>query len=70
MGLNPKGPYLTLEKEKENSCAVFTNSINQLHEIRKFQAADLQRWIRNVQKNVMHLQSCCFARGYYMAARR
>ena len=23
--LNPEGPYLSLEKEKENFCAVFTN---------------------------------------------
>ena len=26
-GLNPKGPYLSHEKEKENVCAVFTHSI-------------------------------------------
>ena len=25
-GLNPKGPYLSLEKEKENFCFVFTFS--------------------------------------------
>ena len=49
-GLNPKGPYLSLEKEKENSCAVFTNSIKRAREIRKFQVADLQRRLRNVQK--------------------
>ena len=60
-GLNPKGPYLSLEKEKENSCAVFTNSIKRAREIRKFQVADLQRRLRNVQKSVMHVQSCCFA---------
>ena len=54
-GLNPKGPYLSLEKEKENSCAVFTNSIKRAREIRKFQVADLQRRLRNVQKSV------CFA---------
>ena len=27
LGLNPKGPHLRLEKEKENFCVVFTNSI-------------------------------------------
>ena len=43
LGLNTKGPYLNLEKEKENSCAVFIDSIRQAHEIRKFQGADLQQ---------------------------
>ena len=28
-GLNPKGPYLTLEKEKDNSCVILTDSIKQ-----------------------------------------
>ena len=37
---NTKGPYLNLEKEKENSCAVFINSVKRAHEIRKFQVAD------------------------------
>ena len=26
-GLNPKGPYLTLEKEKDNFCVILTDSI-------------------------------------------
>ena len=26
-GLNPKGPYLSLEKEKENICVMLTDSI-------------------------------------------
>ena len=26
-GLNPKGPYLTLEKEKENFCVILIDSI-------------------------------------------
>ena len=73
LGLNPKGPYLSLEKEKENSCAVFTNSIKQVRKIKKFQVADLQQQLRNVPKNLVYVQSCCFAnvnRWYYMAARR
>ena len=50
--LNPEGPYLSLEKEKENFCAVFTHysSIERA----------LQRRLRNVQKSVMYVQSCCF----------
>ena len=49
-GLNPKGPYLSLEKEKENFCVLFTYSINQAREIRKFQVAVVQRRLRNVHK--------------------
>ena len=59
-------------KKKENYCAVFTKSIKRAREIRKFQVADLKltegrlkkianKQLRNVQKNVMHVQSCCFA---------
>ena len=68
LGLNPKEPYLSLEKEKENFCAVFTKSIKRAREIRKFQDADLKltngrlrklanKLLRNLQKSV---QSCCF----------
>ena len=31
------------------------------HEIRKFHVAVVQPRLRNVQKSVMHVQSCCFA---------
>ena len=31
------------------------------HEIRKFHAAVMQQRLRNVQKSVMHMQSCFFA---------
>ena len=31
------------------------------HEIRKFHVAVVQPRLRNVQKSVMHAQSCCFA---------
>ena len=44
--------YLSLDKEKENSCAVFSNSIKRAREIT---VTDLQRRLRNVQKSV------CFA---------
>ena len=47
-GLNPKGPYLSVEKEKENFYVVFTFSIKQAREIRKFHDAVLQRRLRNV----------------------
>ena len=60
-GLNPKGPYLSLEKERETFCVVFTYSVKQVHEIGKFHLPVVQRWLKNVQKSVMHVQSCCFA---------
>ena len=38
---------------------MFTSSIKR--EIRKFHVLVVQRQERNVQKIVMHVQSCCFA---------
>ena len=60
-GLNPKGPYLSLEKERETFCVVFTYPVKQVHEIKKFHVAVIQRWLKNVQKSMMNLQSSCFA---------
>ena len=48
-GLNPKGPYLSLEKEKKNR-VVLTYSIKQASEIRKFHVAVVEQRSRNVQK--------------------
>ena len=59
-GLNSKGPYLSLEKT-EKLFVVFTYSVKQVHEIRKFHLPVMQRWLKNVQKSVMHVQSSCFA---------
>ena len=59
-GLKPKGQYLSLEKEKETFCVVFTYSIKRAREVRKFHVAVVQRWLKNVQKSVMHVSSCCF----------
>ena len=41
-GLNPKGPYVSLEKEKQNFCVVLTYSIRRAREIRKFHVAVLR----------------------------
>ena len=46
--LNPKGPYLSLEKE--NFCVLLTYSIKQAREIMKFHAAVVQQRLRNIQK--------------------
>ena len=60
-GLNPKGPYVSLEKDKQNFCVVLTYSIKRAREIRKFDVAVVQQRLRNVQKNVIHVESCFFA---------
>ena len=50
-GLNSKGLSLISQN--------FTSSIKR--EIRKFHVVVVQRWQRNLQKSVMHVQSYCFA---------
>ena len=55
-GLNPKGPYLSLEL----LCTVFTYPVKRASEIRKFQVVVVQRLLKNGQKSVRHVQSCCF----------
>ena len=54
-GLNPKGPNLSLGKEKETFCDVFTHSVKRAREIRKFHVAVVQRWLNNEEKSVMHV---------------
>ena len=55
--LNPKGLCLSLEKEKETFCLAFTYSVKRAREIRKFHVAlVVQRWLKNVQKSVMHVK--------------
>ena len=61
LGLNPKEPYLSLEKEKENFCVVLTHFAKQVREIWKFHVEVVQRRLRNVQKSVVHVHSGCFA---------
>ena len=41
-GLNRKGPYVSLEKEKQNFCVVLTYSMRWAREIRKFHVAVVQ----------------------------
>ena len=55
-------------KRKRKFCVVFTYSIKQAREIRKFHVAVDQRRLRNVQKSVKHVQSCCFAKGQVIRA--
>ena len=46
---------------KAQHAIVSSYFIKQAREIRKFHVAVEQRRLRNVQKSVMHVQSCCFA---------
>ena len=60
--LNPKGPYVSLEKEQYNFCVVLSY-IRRACEIRKF-VAIAQQWLKNVQNsnvnaNVDLLFLCC-----------
>jgi len=56
--LNSKRLYQNSGKEKESRCLVFTSSTQR--EIRHFHVVVMLRQQRNVQKTVMHVQSCCF----------
>ena len=58
-GVESERAVSKLQKEKENFCVVY--SIKRSRETRKFHVAVLQRRLRDVQKSVMHVQSCCFA---------
>ena len=57
--LNSKGLYDCSRKEKESCCLVFPSSTKR--EIRHFHVVVVQRRLRNVQKRLMHVWSCCFA---------
>ena len=59
MELNSKGLHQSSGKEKESCCLLFPSSTKR--EIRQFHVVVVQRRQRNVQKSVMHVQSCCFA---------
>ena len=57
--LNSKGLYQSSGKVKESCCLVFPSSTKR--EIRHFHIVVVQGRQRNIQKSVMHVQSCCFA---------
>ena len=60
-GVESQRPILSLKKERKFFPAVFTYSVKRAREIRKFHVAVVQRGLKNVQKRVMHVQSCYFA---------
>ena len=54
-----KGLHQSSAKEKESCCLVFPSSTNR--EIGHFHVLVVQWRQRNVQKSLMHVQTCCFA---------
>ena len=63
MELNSERLYQSPGIEKESCCLVFSSSTKR--EIRHFHIVVVQQRLRNVQKNVMDVQSCCFANLIY-----
>ena len=57
--LNSKGLYQSSGKEEESSRRMFPSSTKR--EVRHVHVVAVQRRLRNVQKSVMHVQSCCSA---------
>ena len=66
--LNSKGLYVSSPKKKENRFLGFTSFIKR--EIGKVLVVVVQWRQRNVQKRVMHVQSCCFANLNLLLFRR
>ena len=60
-GVKSKRTVSKFTKRKGKFCVVLTYFVKRVHEIRKFHIAAMQLWLRNVQKKVKHMQSCCFA---------
>ena len=61
MGGGGGGLSLENEKKKKKIFACVTYSIKRALGISNFHVAVVQQRLRNVQKSVMHVQSCCFA---------
>ena len=59
MELDSIGLYQSSGKEKENCC--FVSPSSKKREIRHYHVVVVQRRLRNVNKSVMHVQSCYFA---------
>ena len=61
-GVDFLGPHSSFERERKIRCHLFTSSIK--CEIRDFHAV-VAVTQRNVQKSMLHVQSCCFANQTY-----
>ena len=52
--------FIKVQEKKRKCCLLFPFSVKR--EIRQFHVVVVQRRPGNVQKSVMYVQSCCFAR--------
>ena len=68
--LNPKKPYLNLEKEKEIFFVLFNYFIKRAREVSKFHVTVVQRRLRNVQKSVMDVQNNLLFFSLFCSRRR
>ena len=59
--LESEGTVSKFWKRKRKFLCVLTYPIKRARQIRKFHVAVVQRRLRNIQKSVMHVQSCYFA---------
>ena len=66
--LNSWEPYPNSEREINFRRCLFTSSIKR--EIKIFHVVVVQKRQRNVEKSVMHVQSCCFASFWRSRCRR
>ena len=58
--VEPERTLFRFKKRKKES-VLFTYFIRRTREISQFHAVVVLRRLRNVQKSIMHVQSCCFA---------
>ena len=56
--MNFNGLYPISGKGKESCCLVFPSLMKS--KIRYFHVVVVQRWLRNAQKSLMHVQNRCF----------
>ena len=51
---------------KRKNIFVFTYFMKRKHEIKTFHVGVMQPWLRNIQKGMMHMWSCCFVKIYLL----
>ena len=61
--LNSLHSHPSSERERKFCWRLFTSSIK--HDTRHFHLMVMQQWYINVQKRMMHMQSCCFVFSTY-----
>ena len=60
-GVESEMTVYKFRKIKINFGTRFTYSLKRVREVRKFHVSIVQQWLINLQKSMIHVQSCCFA---------